>query len=204
MANKKHSHRYEILLKGFRPTKKGDIVIYKVRCQVCGNEAEKTEAQLAKLNIVRNPAIEAAEEIASKAEHWVGAFPEMTPPSIKENKTPNQLCRALLLQRNFTDEQIINMVVAAFPGRKFSKGYVCTTRNDLNKGYYKKVELESPIAQIAPEGQTVCGICGRLLTDPVSVAREIGPECYQKAIDEGIIEPEEEPTEEELEEMTEA
>lgn len=189
MSNKKHSHEYEIFATSTRSTKKGDVKIYRVRCQVCGQEADKTEAQLKQLNVVKDSiTVDRAEPIVHiKAKKISDADAPrhalIDPPSLEVNKTPNKLCIALLLQKTFTDMQIVDIVKAAFPKARFEKSYVSTTRNDLNKGLYKKIDpelLEEPIAQIAPEGQTVCKICGRILTDPESVAAEIGPECIKK------------------------
>lgn len=67
-----------------------------------------------------------------------------SPKAPKEKKqpqlTPNKMCRDLLLERRYTDEQIAEKVKATFPDAKFDKGYVSTTRIDLNKGIYKTVE----------------------------------------------------------------
>jgi hypothetical protein len=73
--------------------------------------------------------------------------PEKKAPKL----TPNKLCRDLLLERKYTDDQIAEKVLEVFPDAKFDKAYVSTTRIDLNKGYYKTVEEDlekNPIARL--------------------------------------------------------
>lgn len=51
--------------------------------------------------------------------------------------TPNSMCRQLLLERQYTDDEIVAKILKVFPEKKFTRSYVSTTRLDLNKGYYK-------------------------------------------------------------------
>ncbi len=57
-------------------------------------------------------------------------------------KTPNTYAKALVLQEKHTDAEIVNLVKTMFADRAFTVNYVSTTRNDLNKGYYKSIKLE--------------------------------------------------------------
>lgn len=162
----KHTHQYNIVSETTRQTKKGSVKVFIVRCTICKKEAEKTEAQLRLLTVL----------------HTTAPKTEVQLPE-GQYKNPNALCKALLLSRKLTDEEIVDLVKTTFVNAKFDKGYVCTTRNDLNKGLYKSITLEKPIYQIAPEGQTVCSVCGRLLTDPKSIVAGIGPECAKNGSD---------------------
>lgn len=70
--------------------------------------------------------------------------------------TANSLCRQLLLERQFTDEQILEQVKKVFPDSKFTKSYISTTRVDLNKGVYKNETVETPIQKLVEhEGSVV-------------------------------------------------
>ena len=70
-------------------------------------------------------------------------------PTIPVPKTANELCRTLLYQRKFTDEEVFNKVVKRFPESNFRRPYITTTRNDLNKGYYKGMIVNgNPIVRI--------------------------------------------------------
>jgi hypothetical protein len=100
--------------------------------------------------------------------------------TVADATTANAYCVALLLEREHTDLDIVALVLLAFPEAKYDKRAVITARRHINLGHFKKAKVSEPLVQIPGEGETVCQICGRLLTDPESVAREIGPECLGK------------------------
>jgi hypothetical protein len=70
----------------------------------------------------------------------------------KEPKVPkitaNSLCRELLLERAYTDQQIFEKISKVFPDSKFTQGYISTCRIDMNKGYYKKCLVDKPIVRL--------------------------------------------------------
>jgi len=74
------------------------------------------------------------------------------PKAEKGSKVPritaNNLCRELLLERKYTDDQITAKIKEVFPDSKFTNVYVSTTRVDLNKGYYKKCIIKEPISKL--------------------------------------------------------
>jgi len=74
------------------------------------------------------------------------------PKAEKGSKVPritaNSLCRELLLERKYTDDQITAKIKEVFPDSKFTNVYVSTTRVDLNKGYYKKCIVKEPISKL--------------------------------------------------------
>jgi hypothetical protein len=75
----------------------------------------------------------------------------VVPKEPKEKKvrfTPNSLCRQLLMERTYTDDEITVKVREVFPEAKFNPSYVSTTRIDLNKGFYKTVVMETPVIKI--------------------------------------------------------
>jgi hypothetical protein len=79
------------------------------------------------------------------------ALPKQT-KAAKEPKVPkitaNSLCRELLLERAYTDQQIFEKISKVFPDSKFTQGYISTCRIDVNKGYYKKCLVDKPIVRL--------------------------------------------------------
>jgi len=62
--------------------------------------------------------------------------------------TPKTMGKDLLLERKYTDEQIVEKVLEVFPDSGYRKDFVTITRINLNQGLYKGIDLEKSILRL--------------------------------------------------------